>query len=82
MEPFDENQKVTPLPCSIKHYFHTNCIETWMKRQTVCPFCRQEINVKELKSFNKKVDKLLKQEEQNVEDSPVKLDSEDKDKLV
>jgi hypothetical protein len=26
MEPFKEGCKVTPLPCNIKHYFHSNCI--------------------------------------------------------
>jgi hypothetical protein len=27
MMEFGENDEVTPLPCSDKHYFHTTCIE-------------------------------------------------------
>jgi len=34
-----------------------------MERKTECPLCRTEINVKELKTFSKKLDKLLKEEE-------------------
>jgi len=28
---FGEDDEVTPLPCSDKHYFHTHCIEKWLK---------------------------------------------------
>jgi hypothetical protein len=31
LESFNEGEMVTPLPCSIKHYFHSKCIESWMK---------------------------------------------------
>ena len=27
---FDEDSLVTPLPCDIRHYFHTDCIEQWL----------------------------------------------------
>lgn len=28
---FGDNDDVTPLPCDIRHYFHTSCIEDWFK---------------------------------------------------
>jgi len=28
---FDQTSQITPLPCNIKHYFHTQCIEIWFK---------------------------------------------------
>lgn len=29
---FESNELVTPLSCDIRHYFHSACIEEWMKR--------------------------------------------------
>ena len=59
---------MTPLPCNIKHYFHHDCIEQWMKTNNVCPLCRKEINRDELNKFNKELDELLAVEEQRVAD--------------
>lgn len=32
MEKFDDNSQVTPLPCDVRHYFHTHCIQDWFKQ--------------------------------------------------
>ena len=29
-------------PCD--HYFHTPCLESWLKQKRECPCCRKEIN--------------------------------------
>ncbi len=35
---------VTPLSCNPNHYFHTKCIEEWIKRgHNSCPLCRLPI---------------------------------------
>lgn len=28
---YKHNCEVSPLPCDIRHYFHTECIEEWFK---------------------------------------------------
>lgn len=58
-EEFKENDQVTPLSCDVRHYFHTACIEQWIKTKNECPLCRQEINANDLKEFDKKLDRLL-----------------------
>jgi hypothetical protein len=50
---------VTPLSCDVKHYFHTACIENWIKTKNECPLCRKAINPRDLKDFNKNLDSLL-----------------------
>jgi hypothetical protein len=39
-EPFDQEASITPLPCNVKHYFHTKCITTWLETKKECPLCR------------------------------------------
>jgi len=48
------------LSCDVRHYFHTNCIEKWIVTKNECPLCRKEINAKDLKEFDKKLDNLLR----------------------
>ena len=28
---YTEDDDITPLPCNVSHYFHTKCIETWLR---------------------------------------------------
>jgi len=35
------NDEVIYLPCF--HFFHTNCIESWLRNKKNCPFCRRNI---------------------------------------
>ena len=35
---------VTQLSCDQRHYFHTECLENWIKSgQNQCPYCRKPI---------------------------------------
>jgi hypothetical protein len=45
---FTDEDEVTPLPCSTKHYFHSICIEDWLKVNNVCPLCKTEIKPDQL----------------------------------
>ena len=38
IEDFKNGDKSTTLPCF--HFFHTNCILTWLKTQNFCPICK------------------------------------------
>ena len=40
---YDEDCQVTPLPCDIRHYYHTECIELWLATKTVCPLCQTPV---------------------------------------
>lgn len=67
--PFSEVEVVI-LPCKA-HYFHQQCIATWMEKQNACPVCRVEITVDSLKKQRKELDKLRKaiEKEQSKHDS-------------
>ena len=62
MVEFGPNQEVTPLPCSVKHYFHTECITEWIKTKPECPICRATLSEDKLATFATKVEVLLKEE--------------------
>eukprot|EP00347_Sterkiella_histriomuscorum_P007394 403349095 len=48
---FDQDSKITPLPCK-SHYYHTECITQWLKKNCICPVCRHKVNVQNLKELN------------------------------
>lgn len=54
LNEFSENNDVSPLPCDIRHYFHTDCIEQWFRQNTTCPLCKKEINIEDMEKMNKK----------------------------
>ncbi len=58
---YTEEDDITPLPCNVSHYFHTSCIETWLKQKTECPLCRSPVDPQQLSEFTKHVDDLLEQ---------------------
>jgi hypothetical protein len=39
-----ENDIISTLPCSNKHTFHTNCLESWFSNNICCPICRTNFN--------------------------------------
>lgn len=45
---FNEDSLVTPLPCDIRHYFHTACIEQWLMENPMCPLCRSPVTAEEI----------------------------------
>ena len=44
----DEESMVTPLPCDIRHYFHTACIEQWLMINASCPLCKSAVTPEEI----------------------------------
>jgi hypothetical protein len=41
LEMYQINEQVSVLPCS--HYYHTRCLNEWLKKKEDCPICRIEI---------------------------------------
>lgn len=45
MTAFNQADMITKLNCEGSHFYHTNCIENWIKQgSNQCPMCRQPIN--------------------------------------
>ena len=41
MSDFEENEKVKVLDCM--HSYHSECIDTWLKKNTTCPVCKKDM---------------------------------------
>jgi len=46
MEEFNDADEVGELDCDKRHYFHTKCIEEWIKVKMECPLCKKQIEDK------------------------------------
>ncbi|CAK92588.1 unnamed protein product (macronuclear) [Paramecium tetraurelia] len=49
-----ESLKTAKVICKIQcsHVFHGSCIETWLKKNSYCPFCRFDLKIKAIKENN------------------------------
>ena len=50
MEDFKNGDKSTNLPCL--HMFHTNCIQSWLKKQNTCPICKFKLTEDNINNIN------------------------------
>lgn len=41
-DDFLENEIIKMIPCT--HRYHKECIEEWLRRNSVCPMCRFKVN--------------------------------------
>ena len=48
---FGPDDNVSPLPCNMNHYFHTECLEHWIKENPTCPMCRAPITPADLEEL-------------------------------
>ena len=53
MVDYEANDNITPLPCDERHYFHSECIENWLKNNNSCPLCKKPITLEDLKKQKK-----------------------------
>jgi len=42
-EEYKDNDEITELNCDKRHYFHTKCIQDWLKRKLECPLCKKVV---------------------------------------
>jgi hypothetical protein len=62
MEKFENGKSdITPLSHNQEHFFHTKCLEEWLKRNTKCPICRTEIKAEEEQKFREMLEKADKE---------------------
>lgn len=45
---YKKGDMVTPLPCDVRHYFHTHCIEDWFHTEQSCPLCKVAVTAQEI----------------------------------
>lgn len=45
LDAMDDETRVVQLPCTGKHMYHTQCIETWLSRKQHCPLCNTLVHV-------------------------------------
>jgi hypothetical protein len=43
LNDYKETDEVAELKCDKRHYFHSQCLEVWMKRKLECPICRTPV---------------------------------------
>jgi hypothetical protein len=43
LEYFQVGEEIKKLPCSNQHYFHRSCADAWLRKSTICPYCRENI---------------------------------------
>ncbi|CAD2093877.1 RING zinc finger protein, putative [Plasmodium vinckei brucechwatti] len=42
---YSEDDHICVLPCNYMHYYHRDCIFTWLKKNNDCPLCRKHITL-------------------------------------
>ena len=52
MEDFKAGDISTNLPCL--HMFHTNCIQSWLKKQNTCPICKFKLTPENINNINRR----------------------------
>lgn len=41
---FKDDDELAELKCDERHYFHSACLEDWLKRKYECPLCKKPVN--------------------------------------
>lgn len=54
----DERLVKTPCQSPVSHYFHSDCLERWLKRELTCPICRAKVEREELQKYDPKQQKF------------------------
>eukprot|EP00347_Sterkiella_histriomuscorum_P014851 403359283 len=55
-----ENEIVTPLPCDMRHVYHSDCIIDWFKQNNSCPLCKAEVSKSGMKQIKQQIMNLIK----------------------
>lgn len=42
---YQDNDEIAELGCDERHYFHSDCLEDWVKRKPECPLCKKPVIV-------------------------------------
>ena len=59
LEEFTDSSEVTPLPCDVRHYFHTECIRGWLQQSDQCPLCKATITKEAMDKLSKEFEDIV-----------------------
>jgi hypothetical protein len=45
LNEYQDLEEVAELKCDKRHYFHSQCLEQWLKKKQECPLCKKKVNV-------------------------------------
>ena len=74
---FADDDMVTPLPCDVKHYFHTSCIENWLPYHNSCPLCKVDVTTDGIarvsRDYEEKFKQIRRDSDENIYCADVKI---------
>jgi E3 ubiquitin-protein ligase DOA10 len=41
---YEESDEIAELKCDQRHYFHSACLQDWLKKKLECPLCKRPVN--------------------------------------
>lgn len=41
---YEESDEIAELKCDKRHYFHSACLQDWLKKKLECPLCKRPVN--------------------------------------
>lgn len=48
LDYFKEEEDLIILPCDERHYFHSQCVKTWLKRNLICPLWKDDVSISKI----------------------------------
>lgn len=45
MDDYKDEDEIAELACDKRHYFHSKCLEDWLKRKLECPLCKTAVSI-------------------------------------
>jgi len=43
MSQYEDGNEIRCLPCHVKHHYHKQCVDDWLKINATCPTCRRNV---------------------------------------
>ena len=75
LDSLNPGDQVAPLPCDHRHYFHTDCIKDWAKRNQLCPLCNVAFTPEKVIERNKQFSLIFRP---SIYNKPAHLSTESK----
>jgi hypothetical protein len=61
MIEYQPEDEVVQLPCDERHFFHADCITTWLRSNNSCPLCKKPITEQDLRNQRRQTRQSLRE---------------------